>query len=1169
LISNPNDNHLQIQMSGPATIDHQAAQRFLQTFPRPIRERGDAYFRNGAVKSLRCVDPAGQWVASVQGTELYNVALGYHPELREWQAECSCPVGDLCKHAYASMFTLLMQHSDDDPAPIASEGGDTQTPSLAAALQSAVGRWLNVDEHNFTTAVADVFRRSASSGKLRPDQWWRLNWRPPNPDDAVQVAPRGTKSELEFWHFLAAYAEAIGLPVPEFMGPLPVPPEVHERVRAIRRREEVSRWKQVLAGIAEEDPGPVALEPLELRVRLGEDRGIIETRSGEGAWRELRSGRFQYFQGSETGRLDNEARLLWNSLETLHENFVYADPNATTVFSHFLKLPGFRRLFVAGDGTPLVFHEAPLRWDVQPPEADDGDYLVALRQADGSPAPATRFIVPGETPLHVTDFGIFPGPPPVDFGTNGAEARIPAEAFETGRGMTLLKRMRTEAPARLAAKVRTVTLRPLLRAELKQDSFGRGSEYCHVTVQAAAPDGSHAMCLIDREWEEAETNGSRRSDLVHVDRSALAPFPGVLEAAGFRSLGFDGVNQLRVTKKFPEHFVEFLKNLPPDVAVELSGELATFQNAKVSGQIRLDATEAGIDWFDLQVVVDVNDTTLTKAEIKLLLNAKGGWVRLDKKGWRRLEYKLSQEEDADLARLGLTPHELAGEPQRLHALQLADKAARHFLPADTCDRIERRAAELKARVVPPQPSTVSATLRPYQLEGFHFLAYLAANHFGGILADDMGLGKTVQTLTWLIWLREEGAAAAARSLPSLVVCPKSVQDNWRAEVQRFCPGLVVRVWSGDGVKNLPALLDSAALHVVNYAQLRSIGDALARTDLLAVILDEGQNIKNPTSQTAMIARRLRAGHRLILSGTPIENRLLDLWSLMAFAMPGALGSRTEFARLYDAKSDPFARQRLAARVRPFLLRRTKAQVAADLPDRVEEDLSCAMEGEQKTLYRAELKRAQQMLLKLQTQEALNQERFNVLTSLLRLRQICCHPKLVKPDAKSTGAKLEALLETLEPLIEEGEKVLVFSQFVEALELLREAVAARDWKTWFLIGSTENRGALVEDFQNHEGPGVFFISLKAGGAGLNLTAASYVVLFDPWWNPAVENQAIDRTHRIGQARKVIAYRLLIKDSIEEKIRALQKQKGALAQDILGEEKFAQALTLDDLRHLLAG
>jgi SNF2 family DNA or RNA helicase len=364
-------------------------------------------------------------------------------------------------------------------------------------------------------------------------------------------------------------------------------------------------------------------------------------------------------------------------------------------------------------------------------------------------------------------------------------------------------------------------------------------------------------------------------------------------------------------------------------------------------------------------------------------------------------------------------------------------------------------------------------------------------------------------------------------------------------------------------------LDTADLHVLNYSQLRVVGEDLVREKFHVVILDEGQYIKNPSSQTALVAKSLRTEHRLILSGTPIENRLLDLWSLMSFAMPGALGSRAEFGRMYDAKGDPFARQRLSARVRPFLIRRTKAQVARDLPDRMEEDLFCELEGEQKTLYRAELKRAQAMLLGVKTTAALNKQRFNFLTSLLRLRQICCHPRLVKPDSKAASAKVEALVETLEPLMEEGEKVLVFSQFVGLLDILRDEIKERGWKQWYLAGDTENRGDLVREFQAAEGAGVFLISLKAGGFGLNLTASSYVVLFDPWWNPAVENQAIDRTHRIGQARKVIAYRLLIKDSIEEKIRALQKQKSSLANDVLGEEKFAQGLSLDDLQYLLAG
>ncbi|MGH7970531.1 MAG: DEAD/DEAH box helicase, partial [Limisphaerales bacterium] len=231
------------------------------------------------------------------------------------------------------------------------------------------------------------------------------------------------------------------------------------------------------------------------------------------------------------------------------------------------------------------------------------------------------------------------------------------------------------------------------------------------------------------------------------------------------------------------------------------------------------------------------------------------------------------------------------------------------------------------------------------------------------------------------------------------------------------------------------------------------------------------------------------------------------------------------------------------------------------------DLICEMDGEQRTLYRAEFKRAQQMLLSVKTQQELNEQRFNFLTSLLRLRQICCHPALVSAELRQAeSAKLAALLDLLEPLVEEGHKVLVFSQFVSMLEILRETLKEREWAHFYLAGDTENRGELVESFQNAEGAAVFLISLKAGGFGLNLTAASYVVLFDPWWNPAVEMQAIDRTHRIGQTSKVMAYRLLIKDSIEQKIRQLQRSKAALAEDVLGEEKFSQSLTLDDLRFL---
>ena len=1068
-----------------------------------------------------------------------------------------------------------------DPLPT-----DTAASEFAAEVSTALGRNLKPGEIETLRLIDGLLARVRSGTALACGHLAELGFlireSPWQKVDLWSTPPR-TSSEL--WQYVAVFAAERNLAIPAFLKPVTHPDEARAAVATHRREREVNRWKTLLSNLQlgpSEDARPAG--QIELRLRLDAKEALVEWRkAGADAWAPIKPGKFKDFDEKHATELLAEVALLWQPLAQRARygypiELFYHDQNTRLFLNRVLRLPALHPFIVAASGEPLNRPEQPLRWTLGDAADDQSDYSLRLLTADGQPVPPFLLTLQGRPSLYLTPDTLFSGPPAEDRALDPAlETRIPAPALESQAGVRFLSHLQLALPSRLASRVSVIPLLPRLQAELVQPIVGYDNEFCFLDLVAVRPDGQPVERWNGTAWTgiddpDAEpampggTTGQHEGSeaLWMFDRSALAEAARRLDASGFR---WDFARQrwsAKVTRQFPERFVPWLRSLPTTLALELRGELASFLRSEVSGTVKLEVQESGIDWFDLQVIVDVSDTSLSQEEIKILLNARGKWVRLSNKGWRKLEFKLSAQEDEQLARLGLNPHELGSEKQRLHALQLADPAARAFLSESSFQKVERRAAELKTRVSPEVPAEIRAELRPYQREGFHFLAYLSTNRFGGILADDMGLGKTLQTLTWIAWLRSHEAVPG----PILVVCPKSVADNWRSETLRFLPSVRPRVWSSDDMKSLPSQTGSADLHIINYNQLRAVGEKL-RTEFLAVILDEGQYIKNPGSVTALIATRIEARNRLLLSGTPIENKLMDLWSLMAFAMPGILGNRADFQRLFDAKEDPLCRRRLAARVRPFLLRRTKTQVARDLPERIEEDLLCELEGEQRTLYKAELKRAQQMLLGIRSTTQLNKNRFNLLTSLLRLRQICCHPRLVKDDSKAESAKVEALIETLDPIMEEGGKVIVFSQFVEMLGLLRKAIAERQWPTYYLAGDTENRGELVDQFQKHEGQAVFLISLKAGGFGLNLTAASYVILFDPWWNPAVENQAIDRAHRIGQRQTVIAYRLLIKDSVEEKIRSLQKSKSQLAEDVLGEDTFAQSLSLDDLRYLFEG
>ena len=470
------------------------------------------------------------------------------------------------------------------------------------------------------------------------------------------------------------------------------------------------------------------------------------------------------------------------------------------------------------------------------------------------------------------------------------------------------------------------------------------------------------------------------------------------------------------------------------------------------------------------------------------------------------------------------------------------------------------------------PPMFHGELRPYQREGLGWLNYLEEFNFGGILADDMGLGKTVQVLAQMALWRESGN----REGPSLIVVPKSLIFNWMQEAARFAPELRILDYTGPNRQSMLPKFRRFDLIVTTYGTLRSDIVELAKVNFDYVILDEAQAIKNADSQAAKASRLLKCKHRLAMSGTPIENHLGELWSLFEFINPGMLGSASVFKRMAMAAtgSDPVAREALARSLRPFILRRTKKQVVKDLPEKTEQILHCEMEPEQRAYY-DQLREHYRLTLLKNEASALSGGKFatnkiEVLEALLRLRQAACHPGLIDPDKrKDSSAKLDILMPHLDEVIEEGHKVLIFSQFTSFLSIVRDRFDKNGIKYEYLDGKTRDREARVQNFQDDPTIPVFLISLKAGGLGLNLTSADYVYLLDPWWNPAVEAQAIDRSHRIGQTQHVFAYRLIASDTVEQKIINLQAQKRDLADAILGDDnRLIQSLTREDLEYLLS-
>ena len=582
------------------------------------------------------------------------------------------------------------------------------------------------------------------------------------------------------------------------------------------------------------------------------------------------------------------------------------------------------------------------------------------------------------------------------------------------------------------------------------------------------------------------------------------------------------------------------------------------------------SVRSGIDWFDLDGQIAFGGSNAAIPRLVAALRKRERTVVLDD------------------GALGVLPEEWLARFETLSSLGEAQGDALRFrssqawlveallsetsdLGADEQFREQlSRLAHFRSIEAAHEPQDFVGELRPYQREGLGWLQFLERQHFGGCLADDMGLGKTIQLLAWVLDRR----ARLTQPAPTLVVAPKSLTHNWISETRRFAPALSVLDYTGATRRNLAEQIARHDLVVTTYGTLRNDIDVLAQPRFDCVVLDEAQAIKNADTLTAKAARLLKAEHRLALSGTPIENHLGELWSLFEFLNPGMLGRSSLFARLTEAQRDSEAerqsRQLLARAVKPFVLRRTKEQVLRDLPAKTEQTILCELDPAARREY-DELRDHYRRAL-LHEPGGAKPDSFIVLEALLRLRQAACHPGLIDASrVDEPSPKLEALFESVDEIVDAGHKALIFSQFTSFLGIVRERVRQRGLSFAYLDGATSAKARVeeIKRFQDDPKCSLFLLSLKAGGVGLNLTAADYVFLLDPWWNPAVEAQAIGRSHRIGQTRSVFAYKLVCADTVEERVLELQARKRELAAVLLdGEATTLRDLTRDDIERLLA-
>ena len=683
-------------------------------------------------------------------------------------------------------------------------------------------------------------------------------------------------------------------------------------------------------------------------------------------------------------------------------------------------------------------------------------------------------------------------------------------------------------------------------------TFNMGDEQ-KVAVRVAKENDEYTFTRVRRaaDWEKV-----RFTELLHLGLKKVSPLFYNLELTAVHEdidLSYGVINWVNEN-------LEFLLEKGFEIE-KSSGKRFLFAVAKIDFEIKEDN-----DWFDINAMVyfGIYQVPFISLKQHILLKKReftlpDGTIAIIPEKWFTKFGSLFSLTDGNSLKL------------KKHHIGLINDLTEDSIANVTLSRKLQKLNDFENITDTQMPIHFKGQLRSYQKAGYNWFSFLREYNFGGCLADDMGLGKTIQTLAMLQKLKEEDQENLTLST-SLIIMPTSLIYNWLSEAKKFTPKLKVLAHTGGNrVKDVSHFIKYDII-ITTYGITRVDVDLLKNFYFNYIILDESQNIKNPSSKSFKSVRALKSRHKLALSGTPVENSVSDLWTQLTFLNPGLLGTQAffneEYVQAIEKKKDEEKAKKLQTIIKPFVLRRTKEQVASELPPKTEQIFYCDMTEDQSAYYEKIKSAYRNDLLNSMDDGTFVKKQVQLLQGLTALRQLANHPYMIDDTYASDSGKFENVIHTLDNVLKGGHKVLVFSQFVKHLTIFRKYFDKEEIPYAYLDGSTKNRGEIVADYQENDNLKVFLISIKAGGVGLNLTQADYVFILDPWWNPAVEQQAIDRTHRIGQEKKVFIYKFIAKDTVEEKILALQNRKKRLASSLITtEESFIKSLTKEDIREIL--